>query len=178
MRYHKKMHLDDPRTLARFESKVDRSGTCHVWTAAHIPSGHGVFWLGKPIEKLVYAHRVALEQKLGRALLDNERATHTCDNPPCVKPDHLEPGDQKKNMGDAVSRGRHMHGERHYLTHLTDQDVREIISLLMTPGTTQDRIAARYKISRATVAQIKRGRNWKHIERPQGPWPRRTGVTR
>lgn len=32
---------------------------------------------------------------------------HTCDNPKCVRPDHLVPGTQRQNVGDAMSRGRH-----------------------------------------------------------------------
>lgn len=70
-----------------------------------------------------------------------------------------------------------MHGSGHYLTHLTDQDVREIISLLATPGTRQDSIAERYGVSRAAIAQIKKGRAWKHIPRPSTPWPPRAEVT-
>lgn len=172
------MHLDDPKTRARFEAKVDRSGECHLWTAAHIPSGHGVFWLPKPVGKLVYAHRVALEYRLGRPLADGELATHACDTPACVHPGHLEPGDYKKNAGDAVSRSRHAHGSRHYLTNLTDQDVREIIALLTTPGAKQEDIATRYGVSRSAIAQIKRGRSWKHIARPDGPWPGRSDTHR
>src|ERR1700745_183009 len=174
MCYHKKMHLDDPKTRARFEAKVDRAGECHVWKAAHIPSGHGVFWLAAPDAKLVYAHRVALEHKLGRPLQEGEMATHRCDTPPCVNPDHLEPGDALKNSHDAVSRSRHMHGAGHYLTHLTDQDAREIVALLATPGVRQDAIARRYGVSRASITQIKKGRSWKNIPRPAS-WPSTEG---
>jgi hypothetical protein len=157
------MHLDDPKTRARFEAKVDRSGPCHVWTAAHIPSGHGVFWLPKPDKKLAYAHRIALEQRLGRALASDEMATHTCDNPPCVNPDHLEPGDQKKNMGDAAGRDRVMHGSGHYGAKLKERDVREIRALLTVPGLRHADIAARYSVSRAVVTNIKNGKSWKRV---------------
>jgi hypothetical protein len=31
---------------------------------------------------------------------------HTCDDPPCVNPDHLEPGTYADNLLDAIERGR------------------------------------------------------------------------
>lgn len=66
-------------------------------------------------------------------------------------------------MADAVRRGRHMHGSRHYRAKITEQQAREIIALLAVPGTTQQSIADRYGISRSSVSLIKSGRNWKHL---------------
>ena len=55
----------------------------------------------------MYAHRYALERKLGRELEPGEVARHTCDNPICVNPDHLLPGTQRDNVDDMMRRGRH-----------------------------------------------------------------------
>lgn len=54
------------------------------------------------------AHRAALAEKLGRAVVGIAR--HSCDNPPCVNPEHLLEGTRADNVADAVSRGRHRGG--------------------------------------------------------------------
>ncbi|MEU9067340.1 HNH endonuclease [Streptomyces sp. NPDC048306] len=55
---------------------------------------------------MVFAHRWSLERKLGRKLSADEMARHTCDNPPCVNPDHLIPGSRSDNMMDMLQRNR------------------------------------------------------------------------
>lgn len=60
------------------------------------------------------AHRAALADKLGRQV--EGVARHTCDNPPCINPDHLIEGTQADNIDDAVARGR-ARGGRHDQTH-------------------------------------------------------------
>lgn len=59
----------------------------------------------------IKAHRAVLAFKLGRPLSTDECALHTCDNPPCVNPDHLFVGTNKDNVADSVSKGRR-HGRK------------------------------------------------------------------
>lgn len=53
-----------------------------------------------------YAHRLSLEDKLGRPLAPGMCARHTCDNPPCIEPDHLVEGTKRENVHDMIARGR------------------------------------------------------------------------
>lgn len=78
----------------------DENG-CWVWNRSVNNYGYGIIWRTKS------AHRVALALKLGRELGRGEVARHTCDNPPCVRPDHLVPGSQSQNIVDSVDRNRH-----------------------------------------------------------------------
>jgi hypothetical protein len=51
------------------------------------------------------AYRVAYEMLHG-PIPTGKSVLHKCDNPSCVNPNHLEIGDQRKNMQDAADRGR------------------------------------------------------------------------
>lgn len=76
---------------------------CLEWTGKRTRAGYGVFVVNG---KEFYAHRDALERKLGRELVAGECACHHCDNPPCVDPDHLFAGTQADNARDMWKKGR------------------------------------------------------------------------
>ena len=84
-------------------SYVEKTDTCWLWIGAKIPHGYGRFYFhGKPR----YAHRVAMELFNGVSPQPDDLVMHTCDNPPCVNPDHLKIGTQTDNMRDASRKGR------------------------------------------------------------------------
>jgi hypothetical protein len=92
--------------VGRFWSKVDTTGgifACWPWIGNRTEAGYGQV----VVEGLrVGAHRISLEMKLGRPLTDGEMACHTCDNPPCVNPEHLYAGNASTNGTDAWARIR------------------------------------------------------------------------
>jgi hypothetical protein len=67
---------------------------CIKWIGAH----NGRYGKRTINGKSVFAHRHALEQKIGRALLPGECALHTCNYTRCVNPDHLFVGSQQENV--------------------------------------------------------------------------------
>lgn len=74
--------------------------------AAGWPTQRGYIMVGKAGRKPVYAHRRALEAKLGRPIAPGLMACHHCDNPPCVNPDHLFEGTASDNRQDMLRKGR------------------------------------------------------------------------
>lgn len=100
----------DPR--ARFASKTaPQPSGCIEWTGAKDKDGYGKFQLnGGGKQTHVRAHRYAFFLAHGR--WPSELALHRCDNAACVNPEHLEDGDQGKNVRDCVARGRHRYGDR------------------------------------------------------------------
>lgn len=88
----------------RFWDKVLIGDECWVWQAGIKPhNGYGAFSLNG---REMVAHRVAWLLCHGE-IPDGLRVLHHCDNPPCVRPDHLFLGTQKDNVLDAVAKGRH-----------------------------------------------------------------------
>lgn len=87
------------RDLDRFWSKVQKTDDCWVWTASLDGCGYGQFAMksedGKWRPKK--AHRLAYEAVVG-PIPDGLEPDHTCGNPACVRPDHLEPVTHQENI--------------------------------------------------------------------------------
>ena len=104
--------------------------------------------------------RVLLEEKLGRPIRSGFVVMHSCDNPPCCNPAHLEEGTQGDNIRQAKARGRNARGESHGLARLTEEQVRQI---RIAEGSYVD-IARQFGVSRPAVSMIRLRRRWAHVE--------------
>jgi HNH endonuclease len=91
-----------PSLEERFWPKVEKTDGCWYWTASCDPCGYGHFSIDG---KLHSAHRVSWELAYG-PIPDRLDVLHKCDNPPCVRPDHLFLGTHTDNMVDMISKGR------------------------------------------------------------------------
>jgi len=78
-------------------------GECLEWQCSRTAYGYGKVWFDV---RLQGAHRLALEIKLGRPLIPGMFACHTCDNPPCIRPEHLFEGTSADNARDSLAKGR------------------------------------------------------------------------
>lgn len=88
--------------MDRFWRKVDINPYhCWEWQAA-TKKGYGAFNLNG---RNVSAHRLSYELSVG-PIPEGQILRHTCDNRPCVRPDHLIPGTHKDNTQDMLDRGR------------------------------------------------------------------------
>jgi DNA invertase Pin-like site-specific DNA recombinase len=90
---------------------------------------------------------------------------HLCDNPPCVRLDHLRLGTHAENTKMAGERGqltRLTKGERNGQAKLTEAQVREIRRLYESGRTTKE-IAGMYDITFTNVSMITTRATWKHV---------------
>lgn len=76
----------------RFARSTEPDGECIVWTGHRDRKGYGQFWLDGRAQ---WAHRVAYAIHHGRCPATT--LDHTCDNPSCVRPEHLRPLSRSKN---------------------------------------------------------------------------------
>jgi hypothetical protein len=106
----------------RFQSKVNKTDSCWLWTGNKLKGGYGLF----NADKTRLAHRVAwfYEHKT----YPTGVLRHTCDTPSCVNPAHLLDGTQQDNMNDmrAKGRARAPKGEANRQAKFTNQRVKEL----------------------------------------------------
>lgn len=130
---------------------------CWEWKRAVTKLGYGKIGHSRTI---IAAHRAAYETWIG-TIPEGALIMHTCDNPPCCRPDHLRVGTHDENMADMVSKGRKegRQGERNAQSDLTEADVLAIRADPRAP----DVIAWDYGISLSQVRKILSGSRWKHL---------------
>lgn len=170
----------DEKTIARFWAKVEKSGpvpchvpelgACWVWTGALDPQGYGRF---RPVRR---AHRaswiIATGEDPGKLCV-----LHRCDNPRCVRPEHLFLGTRTDNARDRESKRRSLVGEALPHAKLTPEIVRAMRARYVktlsgfgygSKGAVQpdglSAIAAAFGVSRATVHLAVTRRTWRHVE--------------
>lgn len=154
----------DERLRNRFWSKVARSPVadgCWEWTAYRTPYGYGQFTLAKG--HFVLAHNVAFAMTQGQ-ILPGQVIRHRCDNPPCVRPEHLLIGSQRDNALDSVERGRarRSRGEDHPVAQLTEEAVRKLRRTPYYFGMYQE-LAGVYGVSGHALSDARRGKTWRWV---------------
>jgi len=93
----------DPKVTQRFWAKVYYGRECWTWKGAmNRRLGYGFFWMDG---KNIGAHRAAWMITKG-PIPPHAEVMHTCDNPGCVRPEHLRLGSHAANMQDMVNKGR------------------------------------------------------------------------
>lgn len=139
----------------RLAHHSERAGDCTEWTGYRDKDGYGQIQVDGRPER---AHRVAYELRHG-AIPEGQLLRHTCDNPPCINPDHLVPGDEAENSQDMIERGRSLAGERNPAAKLSPQDVARIRDLAGS-GVQQREIAESFSLGQSHVSRIVRGESW------------------
>lgn len=169
----------------RFWEKVRKGDACWLWQGCTDPNGYGRFNTGGR-GRSVTASRMAYELTNG-PVPDGLFVCHACDNPRCVRPDHLFLGTQAINMRDMLVKGRganktkpesfargSRHGsvtrperlrraDSHPHAKLTSADVVAMRAAYAAGGVTQMELASQYGIHQTVVSDIVRRRSWASV---------------
>ena len=159
-----------PPIEQRFWTRVIKGtgDACWEWQGSQDGHGYGsVFYQGR----MQKAPRVAWQLTHG-AIPAKTEVCHECDNPLCVRPDHLFLGNHMTNAQDMAAKGRQVfqrrperakRGEAHYCAKLDNSSI-IAIRYRHKNGEPMEQIARSYDVSKQTIWRIIRRLTWKHIE--------------
>lgn len=85
--------IDLPERMAH-RIVVTEAG-CWEWQGSRGHKGHGMVWFSGRMRPV---HRVVFELLTGLSTASAEDMDHLCRNPPCCRPDHVEPVTHAENM--------------------------------------------------------------------------------
>jgi hypothetical protein len=149
----------------RFWKRVDRTGDCWEWQGQLSEKGYGQLQVQGKQKR---AHRVSWELSNG-PIPDGMVIMHRCDNPKCVRPEHLSVGTVADNNRDMQRKGRArfalLPGQRNGAAKLSDEQARQV-SANRGQATAQE-LVNMFGVSAATVYAIWRGSRW---GLPARPW--------
>lgn len=115
------------------------------------------------------AHRLSWYFTHGRLPRDME-VCHRCDNPACVRIDHLFLGTHKENMHDSIAKGRAhvgnplkvLRGEAVARATTTEAQVRAIRSISQEVSSAA--VGRLIGVSADVASRIRKGSSWSHVQ--------------
>lgn len=153
--------------LSKFHARIEKTDGCWLWTGTRNDQAYGIVsYMGRKVR----ATHAALLVFRGALPPDGAVVCHTCDNPPCVNPDHLFTGTQAENIADMVAKGRHRpppqpstkaraRGDRHGMSKLDGRAVLEIRQSKTRSGI----LAQRFGVHPSTIRRVRAGEAWAHV---------------
>ena len=163
----RKSVFGSPLFWERFWAKVEVTPTCYVWRGSRRRQDYGAMMVD---QKEWAVHRLAWTAING-PIPDGIDVLHRCDNPPCVRIDHLFLGTHLDNMRDMMKKGRYRppptenssRGVDHFRAKLSDERVR-ILRDGISAGQSQAYFARLWSIDASTIHSAAHRKTWRHIE--------------
>lgn len=108
-----------------------------------------------------------IESVTGHPVPPGMYVNHHCDNPACIRYDHLYVGTPQQNTLDMWKRKRNNplpRGEAIWSAKLTENDVRVIREESDSNNATIPELAARYGVRHHTISRVIHRETWRHVE--------------
>jgi hypothetical protein len=170
----------------QYHAYLDEGHGCWLWKLAKFGHGYGYFYF---LGQVNYVHRLSYAVFIGD-FDDTLHVLHKCDVKHCYYPDHLFLGTNADNVADKVAKGRQaklagernpmfgkigekapmfckghlIAGEKNASAKLREDQVLEILAK-REEGLLIREIAKQYGVCNASIRDILRGKNWKHVQR-------------
>lgn len=137
---------------------------CWEWRGTKNADGYGTIFNGtygkNKSPRRSITSRVSWEHHYG-PIPEGLLVCHTCDNPPCIRPDHLFLGAPRVNSHDMVNKRRSTNGERNPNAKLTDREVQEIREKYRPRYGALAQLGREYGVTRSAIWQIINNRSRK-----------------
>ena len=165
-----------PKTAAQNERG------CCLWKGRKSKDGYGIVQVRKKDRgrMKIRAHRASFMVYRGE-IPDGLCVLHTCDNPPCVNPDHLFLGTKLDNSQDMIRKGRQIcvprektwavrnphlvvRGEASPEAKLTESQVRSLRAMYATGNFTFEALGVIFGIGHSSAVRAIKRQSWKHVE--------------
>ncbi len=161
----KRIRITLPEKFCLTLNECNSSNECWIWPKGKDRKGYGQFRYGK---KGAYkAHRVSyliFNGEIPPAMF----VCHTCDNPPCVNPEHLFTGTPRDNTRDMIKKGRDklsslVHKNERLAAKLTIEEVLEIRRKHLNEKIPLSKLAKIYNVTHNNIWCIIKRMTWKDI---------------
>jgi len=142
----------------RFWMQVNQTEVCWLWIGSlKSATGRNQYGMVRFGGKRISAHRASWLLHFGE-IPTGLCVLHKCDNPRCVRPDHLFLGTNSDNQRDCVSKGRHRigdrKGEKHPMALLTNSEAAIIRCIYTGKRGEVTRLAKQFDVPRKVVSRI------------------------
>lgn len=140
-----------------YSHTIENENGCLEWQKCKDKDGYGVTSIkGRklPAHRALWALKNSPEEILGRYVL------HTCNNPSCIKLEHLYLGSQKDNVQDQIQNGTFVRGSKNGKSLLDELSVEHIRSSSFSINA----LAKYYDVSYQTVWDVRKRRSWRHLK--------------
>ena len=146
------------KSLASWWRHVERTSDgegCWIWRGAKVAGGYGHFNAPRLFGKVSSAHRQSFFLHNGYFPKRPMCVLHRCNNPSCVRPDHLYEGTMKENITDAITarNGVHWTNGRSYRHEKNAERDARIIAMHSAGATLKD-LAREFGLSEGRISVI------------------------
>jgi hypothetical protein len=138
---------------------------CRIWTGDTDDDGYGMIKVGGKRRR---AHRVSYEQENG-PIPEDVQALHSCDNPPCIRADHLFLGTNEDNHRDKCIKGRARNGQMNGFRQRGSQNGRavlteaQVLRMRADKDTSTNAFAREFGVRWTTANAARNGKHWSHL---------------
>lgn len=141
--------------LDKFLSNTKPAGECLEWTRCFNSDGYPrAAYKGSSNGKV---HRIVYQLTNPDEDIDGKVIRHTCDNPKCINPNHLESGTPADNMRDRDTRGRHA------LAAFNAKQIIAIRTMYATGLYTHAEIGNLFNVNYRTIQQVVTNKTYRWV---------------
>lgn len=157
----------------RFWNRVNKetgqgpNGDCWEWKGKPNKGGYGIFRLFGHSRVATWTSYYLTHGIVPDFQGKGELIGHHCDNPPCVRPEHLFLTDTAGNAADRDAKGRQIKGEEIPNSKFTVDKVNFIRSYAQLEGLpkqkTYQKLAKMFDVGETSIRTIVKNQSWRHL---------------